>query len=251
MKQIISPMSVAAWLKFNTKVTLQQIACACNMNILEVMAITDNINTLNPIISNQLNITNLTECENNSKALLLPLQNMLNKFIISRFVLKSIKSEDNSILFIASWLMANYKDIKPKAVSKLLMISLSSAESLMQDVINKSITTYKNPIELRLCTLKTLNDIIFWAEIEHLKAISKKLTLIQIAGVANWLIKEYNIQHISHVFYILSPIDSSKIQKAINMYRSEYLNPITHNILFDNYLRKYRGYIVNNDNTNS
>jgi hypothetical protein len=143
------PKSTALWLIENTSLTFKQIADFCGLHELEVNSIADaeshKMQGLDPVISGQLAIENLRECEADpSKRLILcedviETQKLQDKKGVGYTPMLHRKNRLGGVL----WIIRNYPELSDTQIAKLM----GSTKPTVSSIRNR---TYRNYGEIHI-----------------------------------------------------------------------------------------------------
>lgn len=167
-RTVTSPKSKALWLINNTSLTFNQIADFCNLHIIEVKSISDNImcqslQEKSPITQNEITLEHIQECEKNPNKSLELLEYNLDpslKITIKKRTYISVSKRQNKPS-ATLWLINTIPTITIPEIRTLIGCTKQMAESIFNKTYSKiNEITPKDPASLGLCTQSQLNNLI-------------------------------------------------------------------------------------------
>jgi len=180
MAQILMPKATAVWLVENTALTFEQIAAFCNMHALEVQGIADGevavgIVGLDPVTNGQLTREEITRCEADAKARLIPIAKDTpqpqRRSKGPRYTPVSKRQDKPDAV---AWMIRHHPELSDAQISRLV----GTTKTTIATVRDRSHWNHANlrprdPVLLGLCTQTDLNAAILKAR----KAAGKPATL--------------------------------------------------------------------------
>jgi hypothetical protein len=165
--KIIMPQATALWLKKNTKLTLEQISCFCELDLLTIDSLEFNLaQSHNPIKSGQLTLEEVEKGEKDPKYRLknsLNLSEILPSQNSRKYIPMAYQKQKPEMIcwFLNKLNTTELSDFQKKKIAKVLSTNFNFVSKTIAE-IQKNPDLFKkilDPVQISICSQKELDEI--------------------------------------------------------------------------------------------